>query len=54
MVYFVNREQIIYLEALPDQGEKPFWVKATRSAPVETTLSGFSAAPPGRQLHTSR
>lgn len=41
---FVNREQILYLEAVPAQEEKPFWVNAKPTTTPETTLKGFSAA----------
>ena len=50
MRYFVNREQIVYLEAIPDREEKPFWVQTSREAEVTRKLSGFSGAPcPRRQ-----
>ena len=49
MRYFVNREQIVYLEAIPDRDEKPFWVQASREAEVTTKLSGFSGAPSAKR-----
>ena len=39
MPYIVNREQIVYLEAIPDRGEKPFWVQASEEAEVTRKLS---------------
>jgi len=43
MRYFVNREQIVYLEAIPDHEEKPFWVGTTQDREeVTKKLAGFS------------
>ena len=43
MRYFVNREQIVYLEAIPDREDKPFWVEASQDQEeVTTKLAGFS------------
>ncbi len=53
MRYFVNREQIIYLEAIPDRDEKPFWVQASQEAEVTKKLSGFSGAPSARRHQRS-
>ncbi len=53
MRYFVNREQIVYLEAIPDRDEKPFWVQASQEAEVTKKLSGFSGAPSARQHQRS-
>jgi hypothetical protein len=48
MRYFVNREQILYLEAIPDREEKPFWVQAQGAEEVTSKLSGFSGAARGQ------
>lgn len=42
MRYFVNREQILYLEAVPDRDERPFWVHAQQPEEITQKLSGFS------------
>ena len=51
MRYFVNREQIVYLEAIPEREEKPFWVQSSQGAEVTRKLRGFSAAPSDRRPH---
>jgi hypothetical protein len=45
MRYFVNRQQIVYLEAIPDAEGKPFWVQARQPEEVTEKLAGFSGAP---------
>ncbi len=49
MRYFVNREQIVYLEAVPDREGKPFWVQASQDEEVTKKLNGFSGAAAGRR-----
>ena len=44
--HFVNRDQIVYLEANCERREKPFWVRTKPRTEVEATLSGFSAGAP--------
>jgi hypothetical protein len=41
MRFFVNTEQVLYLEAVGQEAEKPFWVERPTSV-GETDLSGFS------------
>ncbi len=49
MRYFVNREQILYLEAIPEREGKPFWVETGQDeVDVTKRLAGFSSRRSGR------